>query len=281
MGQLTNRASALALAGLFRHLILLRVCQRCAESVQFQQKVLAGVKMPTIVRGASRQRRNGACVVVGVGKAAAVTAVMTERIFSRRRKAMSQSTLTEPSYSWKARFVLFAAIALAGAAADLWTKHWVFSRGDMFAGSEWWLIEGHVGIQKSLNEGALFGMGQGKVSLFAAFSVVAAFAIPLWLFRFRAAQDRWITVILGFVMAGVIGNFYDRVGLSALSWDQFDPARGGQTVYAVRDWILFQWNSQYVWPNFNLADAFLVCGACSLFVRSLIQESRSPALLNS
>jgi len=30
-----------------------------------------------------------------------------------------------------------------------------------------------------------------------------------------------------------------------------------------------QWNQQWVWPNFNIADALLVCGASLLLVQAL------------
>lgn len=158
---------------------------------------------------------------------------------------------------------------------DLWTKHLVFTSPRFFHGDEWWLWNGHIGIQKSLNEGALFGMGQGKVAIFALFSVVAAIAIPTWLFWFRAAEDFWLTTILGVIMGGVIGNFYDRMGFHGMQWDAFDPQRAGQPIHAVRDWILFQASDQWVWPNFNIADSLLVVGAIALFIRSLtVQESQ-------
>lgn len=169
---------------------------------------------------------------------------------------------------WPRRVLWFCLLATVGCVADLWSKQLVFSSSELFHGSEWWLIDGHIGIQKSLNEGALFGMGQGKVWLFGAFSILAAIAIPFWLFYYRAAEDFWLTTSLGCIMGGVLGNFYDRAGFSGLTWGMFDPARRGETVYAVRDWILFQASDQWVWPNFNIADALLVCGAIGLALRS-------------
>jgi signal peptidase II len=143
------------------------------------------------------------------------------------------------------RYVIFALIAFVGCAADLATKAWMFSRFPR--GWIYWLWEGHAGIQTTLNTGALFGIGQGLVWLFAWMSVFAAVALPLWLFWFRAAHDRWLTVALGCVMAGVLGNLYDRLLLAG-----------------VRDWILLQWNDKWQWPNFNLTDSMLVVGACLL-----------------
>ena len=161
----------------------------------------------------------------------------------------------------KSRAAWFCLLATFGCAADLFTKHLVFSHPQLFRGNEWWLWQGHIGIQKSLNEGALFGMGQGKVWLFALFSVAAAMAIPIWLFWFRAAHDRWLNFTLGCVLGGILGNLYDRLGLPGLDWGPFDLDRAGEQVYAVRDWILFQFDERRVWPNFNIADMLLVGGA--------------------
>jgi signal peptidase II len=189
--------------------------------------------------------------------------------------AESESIPSNGVYTPSTRFVWFALLAISGCTLDLWTKHFVFSSPRFFHGDEWWLWEGYIGIQKSLNEGALFGMGQGRTALFASLSVLAAIAIPLWLFWFRAAEDFWLTTLLGIIMGGVIGNFYDRIGLHGMKWDSFDPHRAGETVHAVRDWILFQVNDQWVWPNFNIADSLLVVGAISLFIHSLLVTPRN------
>jgi len=174
------------------------------------------------------------------------------------------------------RMVWFFALATFGCLADLLSKHFVFSHPEMYHGSEWWLWQGHIGFQKSLNEGALFGLGQGNVWFFATLSISAAIAIPVWLFRFRAAQDPWLTTALGCILGGILGNLYDRMGLSGLQWDRFNPARAGEHVYAVRDFILFQWDERWVWPNFNVADALLVLGAGFLMIQSLLASNSQP-----
>jgi signal peptidase II len=166
------------------------------------------------------------------------------------------------------RYLLFALPAVIGCAADLATKAWVFSVPQLRNGEVFWLWTGHVGIQLSRNWGALFGIGQGMVGMFAALSIAAAVAIPLWLFRFGAARDAWLTFALGSVMAGVLGNLFDRLGLSGEDWagpGQLAP----QAVHAVRDWILWQANQQWRWPNFNIADSLLVVGAAILFFHAL------------
>jgi signal peptidase II len=170
------------------------------------------------------------------------------------------------------RYVVFVAIVLLGCAADLATKHLCFASQSLRAGETWWLWRGHAGIQLSLNEGALFGLGWGRVWVFGTLGMLAAIAIPIWLFVFRAARDAWLTVAVACVMAGVLGNLHDRLGLHGLTW----PApRAGEAVYAVRDWILWQVNDHWRWPNFNIADSMLVVGACFLFLHALWQHPAS------
>jgi signal peptidase II len=176
------------------------------------------------------------------------------------------------------RHLVFWPIAAAGLAVDLGSKHYMFSEPKLLAGQVWWLWQDHAGFQLSLNEGALFGMGQGGVWLFAACSLVAAVAIPTWLFVFGGAKDAVITVILAAILGGVLGNLYDRAGLPDLQWQDLPThfnsrQHAAGPVYAVRDFVLVarRWPPQGrwdVWPNFNVADALLVCGAIAIVLHS-------------
>lgn len=163
------------------------------------------------------------------------------------------------------RYVVFFSIAILGCLLDLATKHWMF---------EWlgmpqmrpprWVWQDVFGFQTSLNEGALFGIGQGMVAIFTVLSVVAAVGILVWLFVAGAARDLLLTVGLGLVTAGILGNLYDRLGLPGLRWHLPSQLHEvGDPVYAVRDWILVM-IGKWPWPTFNIADSSLVCGAVLL-----------------
>jgi signal peptidase II len=177
------------------------------------------------------------------------------------------------------RHVVYWPLAAAGLALDLWSKHFMFSQPDLLAGRVRWLWPNHAGFQLSLNEGALFGMGQGGVWIFAACSIAAAVAIPTWLFAFGGARDLVLTVVLGVISGGVLGNLYDRVGMPGLDWGSLPIHLNPQQhspgpVHAVRDFVLLsrRWPPQGradVWPNFNLADSLLVCGAIAIIFASL------------
>ena len=173
------------------------------------------------------------------------------------------------------RCVLFFAIALAGCAADLCTKSWVFDRLGMPGGRTWWIWQDRIGFQTSLNEGALFGMGQGGVPVFVTLSVLACIGILIWFFRGGAASSLLVTIALGCVTAGILGNLYDRLGLPGLKWPPGHPLhQAGDLVHAVRDWILVMIGN-YHWPNFNVADSMLVCGALLLVWHALRSEAQS------
>lgn len=161
------------------------------------------------------------------------------------------------------RFVLFLVLALGGAGLDLWTKHHVFQWKGLPGEQEpYWIIEPFVGIETAVNMGALFGLGQGMGWLFSSLSIAAAIGILYWLFVLQASRSVWLTVSMGLVMGGIIGNLYDRLAIPDLP----TPWTGG-----VRDWILFRYRD-YVWPNFNIADSVLVIGAVMLAIYSFRQE---------
>lgn len=170
----------------------------------------------------------------------------------------------------RGRAVLFAGIVVVGFAADLATKNYVFAWLGMPDPRvpPAWIWPDVFGFQTSLNEGALFGMGQGMVPVFGALSIAAALGILYWLFWAGAARDLLLTLALACVMAGIAGNLYDRLGLPGLRWNYAtDLHEVGDPVHAVRDWILVM-IGPYHWPNFNIADSLLVCGAGLLILHA-------------
>lgn len=169
------------------------------------------------------------------------------------------------------RAILFGFIAVIGASSDLLSKEMIFRwRGMPGANPPWWLIDGMVGIETAVNIGALFGMGAGYGWFFALASIAAAAAILTWLFLFKAATSMWLTVTMGCVMGGIIGNLYDRLGM----W--FQPGMPDAWRSGVRDWILLRYG-QYTWPNFNIADSLLVCGAIMLAWHSFMPPATVPS----
>lgn len=163
-------------------------------------------------------------------------------------------------------------------AADLGLKYWSFSH---VAGRQVVLTEevtvDHRGfwskyphnptvvvpkvleLRLTTNTGAVFGLGKGNRLLFIAVSIVATGVIGLMFWR-SPARAWGMHLALGMILAGALGNLYDRVLYRAvrdmlhmfpgvnlpfgLSW----PGGSGGGITEVWPWI------------FNLADVALMVG---------------------
>jgi lipoprotein signal peptidase len=165
------------------------------------------------------------------------------------------------------RLVLWA-LALTGLVLDQASKYGVFhwlSGGDGHAcqvfgtpDNGFQLIaqfepDGTGAWKPHVNQGALFGfLRQWQKSANAGFAVVsllAALAIAWWSTQPATARDAWLCAALGLILAGTLGNFYDRV-----------------VFHGVRDFL--HWNYLFDWPVFNLADCCLVGGAGLLLLQA-------------
>jgi len=114
-----------------------------------------------------------------------------------------------------------------------------------------------------LNPGAVFGIGAGKRWFFVVFTM-GAMAFALWIFgTWTKARERWAHVAVALVIAGGIGNLYDRV-MYACVRDFIHPLAGmvfprGFPIVGGRE----------VWPYVsNVADLWLLVGIGILIVRS-------------
>ena len=155
--------------------------------------------------------------------------------------------------------IVFFLIAICTTALDLGTKSWIFGRLGMPGTSgTLWVWQDVFGFQTALNEGALFGMGQGFVLGFAFLSIAMLIGIVIWLLG-PFTKNWFLVAIMGLISGGIVGNLYDRLGLHGLRWPDETP------VYAVRDWWLVMIGT-YHWPNFNLADSYLVAGVILLAI---------------
>lgn len=176
--------------------------------------------------------------------------------------------------------ILFAVMAILGLTLDLWSKSWIFADRGMPSPDQQpiWIIWGILGLETSLNEGALFGLGAGWGVLFIVLSFAAVSGIIYWVFRGGAANDRLLSFALGGIFAGILGNLYDRLGLPGLTWtatlkDRY-PDLIGTRVYAVRDFIHFQYGS-FDWPIFNIADSLLVGGVGLLIFHAYVLDPKA------
>jgi signal peptidase II len=161
------------------------------------------------------------------------------------------------------RWLLFWSIAVGGTAFDLVTKSVIFSRVGPPPAHPVPIIPRILELHTSENTGALWGFGAGLPGsslIFAGLSVIAALVIFYYLFILGAAASRVLTVALGLIMAGAMGNCYDRLALGH-----------------VRDFVHFHIDAiNFDCAIFNFADNMLVIGAFTLVLFALRPEKPQP-----
>jgi signal peptidase II len=106
------------------------------------------------------------------------------------------------------------------------------------------VVEGAVSLRLTLNSGGAFGLGQGFPLFFLGATVVVVALILVWV---RNLDDLTLTIPLGMVLGGGIGNAMDRL---------FRDTDG-----RVVDFV-----DLHFWPVFNLADASITVGVIAILV---------------
>lgn len=195
-------------------------------------------------------------------------------------------------------------VAALGLAADLWTKDWAFSR--LGPEEAMVIIPNVMTFRRSLNSGALFGMGKGLTPLFIIASLLAL-GFVFYLFIHSPRERKSLHVALALVLGGALGNLYDRTHMIAdvvkYTVEQKtytsvglikEENRGNRLVLGafperdieiqeiplrfnpqvrqqgvVRDFIKMEPKTRWFewWPwVFNIADSLLVVGVCLLML---------------
>jgi signal peptidase II len=154
-----------------------------------------------------------------------------------------------------------AALAVAFPLDQL-TKAWIAS--SLSYADRITVIDGFFYITHVRNPGAAFGMfvdapAEFRLPIFIGVGFVAV-AIIVSFFRRLAPGDRHAGLVLGLILGGALGNLTDRI------------VRG-----EVVDFLHFRLWSGYTWPDFNLADSFIVVGVALLILEILAIEGESRA----
>ena len=169
--------------------------------------------------------------------------------------------------------LLFFGVAIVGAALDLWTKALAVERLRFGQGRS--LIPGWIHLTYTENHGAVFGVAQGARPIFLIVSVGAIFFLA-FLFM-TGGRSRLYQFILGLLLAGVLGNMYDRVyygyvrdmihGLPGRYWPQW------LVNYFPQSWRPPGGQPMEVFPwVFNLADTYLCVGVASMLLYTFVSE---------
>lgn len=176
--------------------------------------------------------------------------------------------------------------AIAGLTIDLVTKVWAFRElminqvvgpeGSVRIDSHTYaFLPGWLHFHVTANQGAVFGMGQGNRWLFVAVSLLAI-GFLLYLFATSAPGQRLYQIVVGMLLAGVLGNLYDRVA--------FGYVRDMIYIFPGRTWPAWladalpqswAWTRAPLFPwIFNVADALLCTGVALMLVYSVVMARK-------
>ena len=175
---------------------------------------------------------------------------------------------------WTQRWSLMLGAFLIGLLLDLVSKevafHYLPEPRDTHRIFSWW------SWTHARNKGAAFGMFAGKHTFFMVVTLVAFVAVPYFV---NVARERikLTAVVMGLILAGVAGNFWDRMvfGYVRDFIDWHTPPSGFLYDLTMR---FFDTNT---WPTFNVADIFITCGAVAavLFLgqpEEVVVEDKPP-----
>ena len=160
------------------------------------------------------------------------------------------------------------ALAMLGAfgvafPADFLTKQWI-SAEIVLDGALRPVIGGFFYLSHVRNPGAAFGLfATWPIELrrvgFATVAALAAWVVVAF-YRGLAPGDRLNGLALGLVVGGGLGNLWDRL------------VRG-----EVIDFLHFRFWGPWSFPDFNLADVFIVTGVGLLMIELLVSEGIARA----
>jgi len=152
--------------------------------------------------------------------------------------------------------LLFLLATGLGAGCDLGTKAWAtrsLADGAHDVAAPW------LSFQLAFNRGTAFSVFPSlgdAMPIMALLALVVSVAIGVYVWRQR--PDRLTTIALAAIVAGALGNGWDRA---------FRDAPGGGT--GVVDFIAVTLPGGYRWPTFNIADVLLALGVATLLLLSL------------
>jgi signal peptidase II len=154
------------------------------------------------------------------------------------------------------------ALSLIVLVLDRLSKLWIERHIPM--GDAITVIPGVFRITHVLNFGAAFSLfaestSPQHVRVFLTIFSVIAITVVLYFFLRMARRLTLSSVALSLILAGAIGNLYDR-------------ARYGYVIDFLEVHIV-----RYHWPDFNVADSAIVIGACLMFLELFRQTGESKA----
>jgi len=136
-----------------------------------------------------------------------------------------------PGGAGRPDWAVFLGLAAAIAVADQLTKAWLTSF--LGPGQSVDVLGDWLRLVHGQNNGGLFGLFRGQALLFGAVSLVVVGLIVLY--HGRSPRSRYLSITLGLLLGGAIGNLIDRLrigyvvdfvdaGIGTLRWYTFNVA---------------------------------------------------------
>jgi len=171
------------------------------------------------------------------------------------------------------RFVLVTAVGLI---ADLWTKNLAVDQ--LQGGRVVDFIHGWLEFEFIENPGAVFGIAPGRTIMFIIVSI-AAVVFLTYLFA-TSGNKPFYQIVLGLLLAGVLGNMYDRIEIGKVR-DMIHALPGWHWPVGVRHVLKFL--PDEVFPYiFNVADSLLCTGVALMVIYSFFNSTdEEPAKLKA
>jgi len=210
---------------------------------------------------------------------------------------MSTANSTEPddgvrsSRSPKAWTTLLLSVFI-GLTLDLWSKNYAFAhvlgsplnitRSQVLNSPDLaYLIPPHhpMGVIDHvleftlvLNPGAVFGIGAGQRWFFVVFTILAVIIAIVLFVRWTRSGDWLAHAGFGLIIAGGIGNLYDRLVFACVR-DFIHPLPGVNLPFGLH----WPGGNQELWPYVsNIADAFLIIGIGMLMIHAWRMPDQNP-----
>jgi signal peptidase II len=150
----------------------------------------------------------------------------------------------------RARWPIFAGLAVVVLVADQLTKAWLVSF--LAPGQRTEVVGSYVRLVHSQNTGALFGLFRDQAILFA-FVSIGVVGMIIW-FHGNAGRNTLLSIALGLLLGGALGNMADRF-------------RYGYVVDFVDLGI-----GDLRWYTFNVADAAISCAILLLLLSAVLPD---------
>ena len=118
------------------------------------------------------------------------------------------------------------------------------------------VIDNFLYITYHRNEGAAWGILQGKMIFFYVVTLVVIGLVILWIRKLDIKKEKLLVIALSLILGGALGNFIDRVMYQ-------------QVVDFINTYIF-----GYDFPIFNIADSALCIGVFLMAVDAILDIKR-------